>query len=147
MNKSAGGQKMKVGVPHIVAGIIFIVAGIALAVYVYQQGQAFMRTAVETTATITEIKRVAAGSSSKKTRMAAFVSFQTESGSTQTARLDYYVITMNVGDTVEIKYDPAKPFVIMTGGPSRKSLLVGGVAVLFGLLIGIAGVIGVKRKS
>ena len=135
------------GAGYIIVGLIIIAAGIVLGIYVYQQGRAFMLTAVETTATITDIKSAASSGSKKKTRMAATVTFKTENGSTQTARLDYYVFTMNVGDTVEIKYDPAKPSKIVTGGPLKNSMLAGGVIMLFGMLVCIAGIIGLKQKS
>ena len=138
--------KNEYGLPHIIAGIVFILAGIVIGIYVYQEVQTFMKKAVETSATITDIKLTGKGYKVGQ-RHKVMVTFKTDNGSMQTAQLDYYVITMKVGDVVEIKYDPDKPFKIMTGSPSQKGLLAGGIVILIGFVLFISGFFGLKQKS
>ena len=134
------------GLTYIFIGIVITAVSLGLFFNSLQKELAFRKTAVETTAIITEVLKIPS-SGKKQSRTVVMISFQTVNGNTQTTRLDYVNSRMQAGDNVTIYYDPEQPDKISSGDPVRKRLFLGGIGLILGLVLFIRGCIALIRKK
>jgi len=130
-----------------VLGIAFVVVGVAcivLALFLYQQGQAFSRIAKTATGTVIdmETKRSSSSSSgSTETTFAPVIKFVTSTGQTIqfTSSDSQNPPAYQIGDPVDVLYDPQNPnHAELPGSTNIAILIAGGLGFVFVLVGGNA---------
>ena len=133
-------------------GLLLIVVGITVGVFIYQDAQSFMQTGVKAEGTIKDIQveniRETDSDGNYITRYdyTVMITYKTEDGTILTSRLGYYDSSMKQGDSIEIFYNPDNPAEIRTGDTSTFPLFFGGIFTLVGLPFFIYGLIMILRK-
>lgn len=130
--------------------LIFLVVGIALFIgggVFYAINRSFYKDAEKTKAIITDIQRVASGSSNK-TSHEVYVAYVANDMEIFDVKLGYYTSGMKVGDVIDVYYNPANPYRVKSkSGDTIVIIIMGGIGLVFSA-IGIigSGLIGGKKK-
>ncbi|MBE6852123.1 MAG: DUF3592 domain-containing protein [Ruminococcus sp.] len=138
----------KVGSMSIVL-VVFLLVGLVLSVIgivQFKQHIDFNKTMPETEAIITEIKSHRSYSNGKSKKYHdVYISYRTEDGDKEKAKLNYYTSSMNEGDVVKIHYNPDRPGEIKTKKYTTEIVMVL-IGVVFTAL-GVGFTVGAVKKS
>ncbi|MEG0614397.1 MAG: DUF3592 domain-containing protein [Oscillospiraceae bacterium] len=125
----------------ILMGILFVVLGAAALIFslvLMNQHTQFMKTAIETNATITNItstRRTNNSSSHTKRKHTVYISYEVD-GKEYDTTLKHFNSSMDVGDEVPVYYNPKNPEKIQGMSSNFVEYLFAGVSILF-IVIGI----------
>lgn len=141
--KKAANVSLILGIVFFIVGFVFLGAGTLMLVHENE----FKKTAVETSATITDIQSYS--DTNGDIQYDVYIAFDVD-GKRYSGRLNAYSSSMDVGEAVSIYYDPDNPNEFMYGSATVGFIIfiaLGGLFSLVGLGIVISSIMKKKKKK